>query len=357
MWYQTPFTDLAHITYPVIQAPMAGGATPPELVAVVSNGGGLGSLGAGYMSPQQIQGAIQSIRALTDRPFAVNIFIPEANAADSAQIAASHTLLQPYREALSIAAPPEAAVYTESFEEQMSIILAERVPIVSFTFGGLPSVWIERLKTIGTVIMGTATTVREAMALEQAGVDVVVAQGSEAGGHRGTFLGPAEEALIGTMALIPQIVDAVRVPVIAAGGIMDGRGLVAALVLGASGVQMGTAFLTCSESGVSSLHKAALRENTEDMTMITRAFSGKAARGIRNRFSTELYPYEDQLPQYPVQNTLTQDIRKAASKQGRPEFMSLWAGQGLRLIQDRSAADLIDEIIAQGATLRDRFTQ
>lgn len=357
MWYQTPFTVLAQITYPVIQAPMAGGATTPELIAAVSNSGGLGSLGAGYMAPQQIQDAIHAIRTLTDRPFAVNVFIPEANETDQAQTAASHTLLQPYREALGIAYPPESAVYAESFEEQMSVILTEQIPIVSFTFGILPSVWIEQLKTVGTIIMGTATTVNEAIALEQAGVDVIVAQGSEAGGHRGTFLGPAEEAMIGTMALIPQMVDAVQVPVIAAGSIMDGRGLLAALVLGSSGVQMGTAFLTCPESGVSPFHKAALQENTEDTTMITRAFSGKAARGIRNRFSSELYPYEDQLPQYPVQNTLTQDIRKAASQQGHPEFMSLWAGQGLRLVQDKSAGDLVDEIIAQGTAIQDRFIQ
>jgi nitronate monooxygenase len=185
--------------------------------------------------------------------------------------------------------------------------------------------------------------VAEAVALEQSGVDAVIAQGSDAGSHRGTFLGRPEDSLVGTVALVPQIADAVKVPVIAAGGIMDARGIRAALALGASAVQMGTAFLATPESGISPAYKQALLNAKEDQTVLTRAFSGRLARGIRNRFSEEMRAFEHDLPPYPIQNALTRDIRQAAAKQHRPEFLSLWAGQGVGLIQARPAADLIRE--------------
>lgn len=227
------------------------------------------------------------------------------------------------------------------------LLWKRRVPVFSFTFGNLSPDWLERLKSAGVVVMGTATTVAEAQVLAEAGVTVIVAQGSEAGGHRGTFLGVAEEALVGTMALVPAIVDQVSVPVVATGGIMDGRGLVAALALGAAGVQMGTAFLTCRESGAHAEHKAAILHSTEDSTVLTRAFSGKLARGIKNRFISDMQSYETVLPAYPIQNSLTKVMRRTAGQQNRPELMSLWAGQGARLSTAKSAAELVNDVVTQ----------
>jgi nitronate monooxygenase len=215
----------------------------------------------------------------------------------------------------------------------------------SFTFGTLARELTDRLRENGTHVVGTATTVEEGTRLERDGVDAVVAQGAEAGGHRGTFLGDVQDSLIGTMALVPQMVDALSIPVIAAGGIMDGRGLAAALTLGAEAVQMGTAFLTCEESGAHHAFKNAVLESTEDQTAITRAFSGRAARGIENRFLVEVGAHEQEIPPFPVQNALTRDVRAAAQEQNRPEFMSLWSGQGLRLARSNTAAELIRSAI------------
>ncbi|MCB0214056.1 MAG: nitronate monooxygenase [Anaerolineae bacterium] len=347
MWYQTALTDLLGISYPLIQAPMAGGPSTPELVAAVSNSGGLGSLGAGYMTPAQMQTAIRAIRSLTDRPFAVNVFVLDAVTATPAQIEASYRYLQPYREELGLDTPSVAHHFAPVFDDLMAIILEERVPVVSFTFGVPAKKWVRQLKSAGVPLIGTATCVAEAVTLVQAGMDALVGQGAEAGAHRGGFAHLPEAEAVGTIALIPQLVDRVAVPVIAAGGIMDGRGLAAALALGAAGVQMGTAFLTCPESGAHPLHKAALRSSSDTSTTVTRAFSGKAARGIVNRFIQEVEPHYAELPPYPIQNSLSGGIRRAAAQQQRPEFMSLWAGQGSPLGRSQPAAELVAAIVAE----------
>jgi nitronate monooxygenase len=230
-----------------------------------------------------------------------------------------------------------------AFDEQLAVAFDSGAAVFSFTFGLLPTSAIEAIKGRGMFVMGTATTVEEAVALAQAGVDAVVTQGSEAGGHRGTFAVPFEAALVGTMALVPQVVDAVAVPVIASGGIMDGRGIAAALALGAGAVQMGTAFLTCDEAGVPDAYKEAILRAHEHETRLTRAFSGRPARGIVNRFMTEVDradAVEAILP-FPLQNALTRPLRTTAAQQGRAEYLSLWAGQGLRLARRQSAAALI----------------
>ncbi len=239
------------------------------------------------------------------------------------------------------------ASFEQDFGEQLEVILEERVPVFRFTFGSLAPALVGRLKEKGTKMIGTATTVREGLRLEEDGVDVVVAQGFEAGGHRGTFLGDPANAMIGTMALVPQMVDALSVPVVASGGIMDGRGLAAALALGAGAAQMGTAFLACEESGAHPEFKRAVLEAAEDETAITRAFSGRAARGIKNRFLTEVGADEGGLAPFPVQNALTRDVRSAAQEQDRPEFMSLWAGQAVRLARRAPAADLVRETVEE----------
>lgn len=345
--FQTKISRMLDIRHPILQAPMAGGPTTPDLVATVSNAGGLGSLGAGYLTPDQIRNAIREIRQRTDRPFGVNLFVPEPPRASEAAIAEMNGFLNTFRAELGIASKPAIPTVAYSFEDQVQILLEENVPVFSFTFGIPSTDVLQALKARGTTVLGTATTVEEAEALDAAGVDAIVAQGSEAGGHRGTFLKDAADALIGTMALVPQVVEHVSVPVVASGGIMDGRGLVAGLALGASAIQMGTAFLASPESGAHPAYKQKIMSSTEDGTEITYAYSGKAARGIRTKFMEEFRNYQGTIPPYPIQNGMTRDIRQAAAQANLPEYMSLWSGQGLRLADDRSAAAIIKRTMDQ----------
>ena len=343
----TRVTKVLGIEHPVIQAGMAGGATTPGLVAAVSEAGGLGTLGAAYMAPDAIRGAVAEVRSLTDRPFAVNLFVPEAFDPSLYDPREVNAPLARYREELGIEAPGEVGDFVQPFEDQLAVVLEERIPVFSFTFGIPEEAQFSALKEVGTVLVGTATTVREGLVLEERGVDAVVGQGSEAGGHRGTFIGDFESALVGTMALVPQLADSLSVPVVAAGGIMDGRGLAAALVLGAEGVQMGTAFLPCPESGIHPKYKEAVLAAKSEETSLTRAFSGKPARGIRNRFMEEMD--EQEVPAYPVQNAYTKDIRAAAAKEDRIEFLSLWAGQAAGLGRAVPAAEVVESTAREAA--------
>jgi nitronate monooxygenase len=347
MWATNAITRRLKLEWPIIQAGMAGGPTTPALVAAVSQAGGLGTLGAGYMNAEQIRDAIRAIRERTDKPFGVNLFIPEAFDPDHLVAPSVSRVMNDVRERLGIPADPQVNRFTESFEEQIAVVLEENVPVFSFTFGLLDQRWMAELKQRGIAVIGTATTVREAVALEASGVDMIAAQGSEAGGHRGSFLPDSPSNLIGTMALVPQVVDRVSIPVIAAGGIMDGRGIAAAFALGAQAVQIGTAFLTCAESGAHPQHKRAVLAASDETAVITRAFSGKAARGIENEFMTMLAPHEDELPPYPVQNALTRDIRTAAAKQQRSEYLSMWAGQAASLSRELGAAELISRLVEE----------
>lgn len=355
MWPDNPLLRRLGIEHPVIQAPMAGGPSTPELAAAVSSAGALGSWAGGYLPPEAIRDAIRQIRRLTDRPFGVNLFVPDAarRTPTAEEFAAASAALEPYRRELGLSAPERAAPRLR-FEEQLEVVLEERVPVFSFTFGALSAEAVRRLRERGTCVMGTATTPREAAELERAGVDAVVAQGVEAGGHRGSF-GPPEAGLIGTLALVPQVVDRVRLPVVAAGGVMDGRGLAAALALGAAAAQMGTAFLATPESGASPAYKeAVLAPGDEDRTGLTRAFTGRLARGLRNRFMVEVERAGAILP-YPDQGALTQEIRQAAARGRRPELISLWAGQAVPLATSRGAREVVEATVAQAREVLQRL--
>ncbi len=355
-WPRT-LADRIGVAYPVFQAPMAGGPSTPALTAAVSAAGGLGSYGAGYLPADALREAIRATRALTDRPFCVNLFAPEPERPAPApdEVARALAPLAPFRTEVGLPAAAPASP-GQPFREQLRVVLEERVPVFSTTFGALSPEDVAALARSGAFVMGTATSAREARALEATGVHAIVAQSGEAGGHRGTFLGPVEGGLAGTLSLVPQIVDAVRLPVVAAGGIMDGRGVAAALALGASAAALGTAFLACPESGASRPYKEAiLARRDADETTLTRAFSGRWARGLRNRF-TEALAAAPALP-YPLQNSLTADLRREAAKAGKADLLSLWAGQGVALARARPAGELLRAIVREAEEAVARLAQ
>jgi nitronate monooxygenase len=349
MPFQTDLTKRLNLTHPIIQAPMAGGATTVDLVVAVCEAGALGFIGAAYLTPSQIIEFSHEVRARTSRPFGINLFAPLPAPDQSQDPGPMIELLAPFYAELGLPTPTSPTLTGDIFDEQVAAALESGATVLSFTFGILPKGVIDAVKSRGIFLIGTATTVEEAVQLERAGVDAVVAQGSEAGAHRGTFAVDFFAAMIGTMALVPQVVDAVRMPVIASGGIMDGRGIVAALALGASAVQMGTAFLTCDEAGIPEAHKEAILNAREHETRLTRVFTGRPARGIVNRFMAEIDrpDISDAILPYPLQNMLTRPLRNAAAKQGRGEYLSLWAGQGVRLARRQSATQLIARLASE----------
>lgn len=352
MTVRTDLTRRLSLGAPIFQAPM-GGVTTAELVVSACEAGTLGFLAAAYLTPAQIAEISQAVRARTSRPFGINIFAPVA--ARRAPRDPRHALarLEAYHAELGLAPPALPRSEAIQFDEQVEAALESGAAALSFTFGLLPPAVVRRVKAHEMFLMGTATTVGEAIALEHSGVDAVVAQGSEAGAHRGSFAAEFDDAMIGGIALVPQTVDAVRVPVVASGGIMDGRGVAAALALGASAVQMGTAFLTCDEASIAPAYKQAILDAREDETRVTRAFSGRPARGIVNRFIREVE--NEAILDYPVQNALTRPLRAAAARQNRAEFLSLWAGQGARLARRQSVAALIERLNAETEVALERL--
>jgi nitronate monooxygenase len=313
-WSDNAFTRRLGLRVPIIQAPMAGGLSTPALAAAVCAAGGLGSVAGAMSTPEQLRTTIADVRARTSAPFAVNLFAPLPAPTNDRVPQWSELTGVPF------AGPP----VPPDFSEQLAVILAEHVPVFSFTFGIPPLPGDEMFR------IGTATTVAEAVALAQAGVDAVVAQGHEAGGHRGTFLDAVDRSLIGTLALVPQIVDAVSVPVIASGGIMDGRGIAAAMALGAQAVQLGTAFLSCPEAGTSDRHRAALGTDT----VITRVLTGRAARAVRTPLVDRLEASGQEPPDYPLPRALS------------PELPML-AGQAAGSARPMPAGELMEVLVAE----------
>ena len=326
---------------------MAGGATTPELVAAVCNAGGLGSLGAAYLKPDQIALEIKRVRDLTSRPFNVNLF---AGGYDPTFDGDGHEILavlSEIHEVLGLPAPVLPIAPPDPLEDQLEVILDARPAVFSFTFGIPPCGVMERLKARGIAIIGTATTVDEAVLIEQSGATAIIGQGAEAGAHRGTFSGSFDLCMIPTLQLVEQMHHRVSLPVIASGGLMDGRDIAKACSLGASSAQLGTAFLTCPESGISESYRSALLAAHGDHTTITRAFSGRPARGLMNTFIDRLKGRENIILPYPLQNILTRPMRNAAAKLGEAGFQSLWAGQGVARVRTLPAADLVKQLVEE----------
>lgn len=346
----TKLCELFNIDYPIVQAGMAGGPTTVELVSSVSEAGGMGTLGAAYMKPEELRKAIEHIKSLTNKPFGVNIFTAHMKD-DFTRLEEVQQALNPFRSALEITEIQTSYASPDWSGEQFNLCMELEVPVISTAFGCLKESQMKEAKRKGIKVITMVTTVAEAQEAEEAGVDAIVAQGSEAGGHRGTFslAKHSQGAQIGTMSLVPQIVDAVAVPVIAAGGIADGRGLAASLALGASGVQIGTRFLTAQESGAHPAYKKAIFNSNEESTVLTKSFSGRPARGINNLFIEEFEKSGTNPLPFPSQNTITKDIRSMAAQKGDSRFMSLWAGQNTRMLKQEERAEGIIRSIMEEA--------
>jgi nitronate monooxygenase len=333
-WNENRFTAKLGIDYPIIQGPL-GGLSSQKLTAAVSNFGGLGSFAAHSLTPGAMKDVIAEIRSLTSKPFAMNLWVSmeDEGARTSGEDAFNRSLAPLAVHIAALGAPrPEYKPYPwRRFEDQARVLLDEKVPVFSFIYGIPPREILEECRAKHIITIGTATTPEEGAALQEAGVDAVVASGFEAGGHRGSFLRAAEDSLTGTFSLVPQIADVVKVPVIAAGGIADARGVIAALALGAEAVQMRTAFLACEESGASLLHRQALRGKHAAHTALTKGFTGRLARGIHNRLLEELNQAGTAILPYPLQRRLVRNLAIPAEAAGRSDLIPLWAGQSASL--------------------------
>ena len=349
-WNKTRVSSILGIEYPIIQGPL-GGLSTQRLTATVSNFGGLGSFGAHGLAPSAIKDVIAEIRELTVKPFAMNLWVSmedeAARASGREEFARSRKHLAGHMEALGAPLPDYKPYVPVRFEDQVRVLLDAKVPIFSFIVGVPPREILDECRTQGILTIGTATTAAEAMVLDQAGVDVIVASGFEAGGHRGSFLLPAEDSLTGTFSLTPQVVDAVLAPVVTAGGVADARGIVAAFSLGAEGVQIGTAFLASEESGASVHHRDALLSRRASRTALTKGFTGRLARGVHNQLIEELNRPGVEILPYPLQRMLMRNLAIPAEKAGRAELLQLWAGQSASLVRESDAKTLLETLISE----------
>jgi nitronate monooxygenase len=351
--------DLLGIEAPIVQAPMAGGWTTAELVATAANAGALGMIAAARLSVEQLKSMMNTTRQLTNRPFGVNFLLAPPEPFDG-QAETNQAVLNQLREQFNLP-PLEGKLQLPpptSLEAQLEIVLDQNIPVVSFAMGN-PAKYVDRIHAHGALIFGAATTVEEAIELEKGGVDVIVAQGAEAGGHRATFSVQYgdEIPLVGTMVLVPGVVDAVKCPVLASGGIMDGRGLIAALALGASGVQMGTRFLATQESGAFPDYRQNIFNARDTDTVVTWQFTGRPARSIRNRFIEHLDRSGVRPLPWPYQAVAAEDIYRAAVTGNMGEIAPLLAGQGASLARpDQSAAQVVAGVIAEAQQILRELT-
>jgi nitronate monooxygenase len=351
MWPNSKLIELLEIEHPILQAPMGGESTPAMAIAV-GNAGGLGGLGCSYMSNAELVEKVEQIRAGTTAPFNLNFFAHPPPAADAESYARTRDLVAPFYAELGIdELPDELHPSCSSFDESRLEALLQLQPrVVSFHFG-LPRIEMVRaLQDAGSLVACSATSVAEARWLNQAGIDIIIAQGWEAGGHRGSFQVCWEDSGVGGMALIPQIADAVDVPVVAAGGIADGRGIAAALILGASAVQLGSAFLSCPEANISDAYRDALQTTSDDATRLTRAFSGRPARAMKNRYSEAMAQVRTKFPDYPTMYGFSDPLSQAAVNSDTPGFEFYLWGQAAALNRRLSTASLVELLVSEAQT-------
>ncbi len=341
-------TDLIGIKYPLIQGPFGGGLSSIPLLSTVSNAGGLGSFGAHHLAPDEISSLIRDIRKETEKPFNINLWVStydeEGKSVTQGQFDDICKSFRPYYEELGVDLPDFPDSLYHSFEEQVEAVIQSAPKVLSFVYGIPSADVIERCKARGIVTVGTATTLDEAIALEQAGLDAIIATGFEAGGHRVSFLKEAEDSLMGSLALIPQVVDAVNVPVIAAGGIADERGVRAALALGASGVQVGTAFLACDESNTSPEHRRILFTEQAQETTLSRAYTGRLARFIKNKFIEDIEKHATLPADFPIQSFFVGALKKKTLQTGSSDFMSMYSSQAAALLRNKKAKDVFEAL-------------
>jgi nitronate monooxygenase len=352
MWPDRRLIDLFKTEFPIVLAPMAG-AMDQELVIAAAEGGALGSLPCAMITADKAREQVNIVRQRVAAPINLNFFCHKPVDADPKREAVWKQRLAAYYKEFGLdPAAPIAAANRAPFDSAYCAVVEELKPeVVSFHFGLPAPDLVKRVKSAGCILMSSATTVKEAIWLEDNGADVVIAQGAEAGGHRGMFLTENIAEQPGTFALVPQVVDAVRVPVIAAGGIMDGRGIAAAFALGAAGVQLGTAYLRCPESRIIAPARAALAQATDESTVITNVMTGRPARGVANRHMREVGPVSTEAPAFPHAATALGPLKAAAEKLGRVDFTNLWAGQAVRLGKEMPAAELT-RALAGGALAR-----
>lgn len=332
---------------PIIQGPMAGGANTPAMVAAVSEAGGLGSFGASMLSLEAIRAQVAETRGLTSKPFMLNFFVQGIPSPTQEEVDRAIALLRPVWSSLGWPELPRPERWCEDFSSQFELLLELKPDVASFTFDILSRAQVKRLRDAGIFVIGTVTTVEEALAWQDVGADALVASGVEAGGHRGTFIGEQSAATLGAEALLVAVLEAVRIPVISAGNVMTGADVRERLALGAAAVQMGTAFLVTDESGIPQAYKDRLLGAEGNPTRLTRAISGRYARGVENRFMRQMESVEAEVPAYPVQNALTGSIRAEAARRGDPELMSLWAGTGVAKSRAMPVKKLMETLIAE----------
>jgi nitronate monooxygenase len=349
MWYHTKATKILGIEYPVLQGPFGGNLSTAELAAAVSNSGGLGGYGAYTLSPEEIIAIDKQIRTRTNKPYNLNLWVSDYDAlqVEDAHYEKAKQVFKPYFDELGIPVPEKPAAFKPKFENQVDALLDLRPPAFSFVFGIPSKTILDQCRKLGIVTIGAATTLDEAIALEAAEVDLIVASGFEAGGHRPSFLASSESSLTGTFVLVQQIREKVRTPLVAAGGIANGRGVAAAMALGASAAQVGTAFLACEESNAPDVHRKLLFSDQSRYTTLSRSFTGRLGRGLTSRVSKETIGMENKLLPFPLQSQFMSTLRKAALDQQKWDMVMFWSGQIAPVLKHRRAGELMQSIIEE----------
>lgn len=353
MWHETKVTKALDIKYPILLGPFGGGLSTVELTATVSNMGGLGGFGAYTLSPQEIYDFDRKLKVASDKSYNINLWVSDSDAINGTvndqQFENVKQQFKPYFDEVGVELPSKPPVFKSRFEDQVQVVLDVKPKVFSFMFGIPANHILDECRKRGIKLVGAATTLNEAIALGNAGVDMIIATGFEAGGHRPSFLEPAEQSTTGTFVLIQLIKEKTKLPIIAAGGIATGRGIIGALTLGADAAMIGTAFLACDESGALPVHKETLLSDRTRSTMLSRAFTGRLGRGITTRLATDLTGAEKNILPFPLQTTFMSALRKAALEQKKHEMVLFWAGQIAPMLKYRKAADLMNALIEEAA--------